>query len=183
MPPKAGKSPISGDGGATALVSGSSARWARPQHVRWRCSSTVIAADACETDDPARAGVYGSRSSVWLVFSSLKAAASAFGALHDDGQPSVQAASVTVMQSLSALHALRLAARISDARLPLHLICVPHTRDWALWHCKPPGPVLWPLLLDACRLSMSGPSCVSVANRLILSCCTNVFLRWSTNPR
>ena len=74
--------------------------------------------------------------------SSLKAAASAFRAPHNDGQPSVQAASVTAMQSLSALHALRLAVRISDARVPLHLICVPHTRDWALWHCKPSGPVL-----------------------------------------
>ena len=142
LPQKAGKSPISGDGAATALVSGSSARWAGPQHVRWRCCSTLSAAKACEADDPARAGADGSRSSVWLVFSPLKAAASAFSSPHNDGQPSVRAASLTPMQSLSALRALQLAVGVPDERAPLQLNSLPLTREWALWHCKPSGPVL-----------------------------------------
>ena len=48
LPQKAGKSPISGDGGASALVSGSSARWARTQHVRRR-RSCQLDAERCQS--------------------------------------------------------------------------------------------------------------------------------------
>ena len=143
LPQKAGKSPISGDGGAVPRAGGDAARRGRPQHVRRQCRSTLSAAEAGEAAYPARAAVYGSRSSTLQAFSSPKAAASAFRALHECGTPSVRAALVTVMQSLRALRAMRLVVHGSDTRSPLQLCTLRLTRESPRGSTASPPDLWW----------------------------------------